>query len=288
MLKSICQSRKLAELETDSARLLYTWLIPNLDINGCFSADAVIVKSLILTRLEKTADEVEYYLNDMARVGLICLYDADGDKYLQVPDFADKQPSLNPSKEAKPRIPLPTPDQLQSNSRLTLPKVKESEVKQSEEKVNVNNSYTEIKDYWNSKGNLPAIRSLTKSRCLQLAVRLKESGFESQWRKIIDIVSSTPFCCGKNDRGWTANFDWLIKNDSNYTKVLEGAYGGTKPQPKTADQIQEEQWNKNRSWVEASSLATLQGHSGFMDNLKNPKYRLWAIGINDIVREIQI
>ena len=59
-----------------------------------------------------------------------------------------------------------------------------------------------------------------------------------------------------------------------------------KPQPKSADDLQVAQWMKNKDWLASSSLATLQGHSGFMSNLKNPKYRGWAIGINDIVKEI--
>ena len=29
---------------------------------------------------------------------------------------------------------------------------------------------------------------------------------------------------GDNDRGWKASFDWLLENDSNIMKVLEGNY----------------------------------------------------------------
>ena len=36
-------------------------------------------------------------------------------------------------------------------------------------------------------------------------------------------AESSSFLNGKNDRNWTATFDWLIK-DGNMAKVLEGNY----------------------------------------------------------------
>ena len=137
-MKSICQSKKLADLKTDGARLLYTWLLPNLDINGCFSADADVLKGHIFTRLKKPPKQINDYLMDLERVGLIITYQSNDDVFLCVPDFTEKQPSLNPNKEAKPTIPPPTPEQLQTYSRATPPKVKQSKekVKQSKEKEN--------------------------------------------------------------------------------------------------------------------------------------------------------
>ena len=41
----------------------------------------------------------------------------------------------------------------------------------------------------------------------------------------INIISISSFCCGKNDRGWKATFDWLI-NDTNscFSRLLEGSF----------------------------------------------------------------
>ena len=105
ILKSISQSRKLANLKSDGARLLYSWLIPHLDINGNFYGDPVIVNSLIFTRLGKGAEEIEGYLRDLERVGLIIRYEVKGERYLTVPDFKDKQPRLYPDREGRPSIP---------------------------------------------------------------------------------------------------------------------------------------------------------------------------------------
>jgi len=131
LLKSISTSKKMPILKTDGARLLYTWLIAHVDVNGCFSGDAEVVKGKVFTKLHKSKKSVAGYLQDLADVGSIILYETNGEIFLHVPDFVEKQPSLNPDREAKPVIPPPTPDQLQTNSRLTLLKVKESKVKES-------------------------------------------------------------------------------------------------------------------------------------------------------------
>ncbi len=136
ILKRICQSRKLADLKTDGARLLYTWLIPNVDINGCFSGDPEVIKGQVFTRLKKSPKTIAGYMDDLSSVGLIVQYTANGDRFIQIPDFVEKQPSLNPSKEAESTIPLPTPDQLQTNSGQTPREVKESKVKSKESKDN--------------------------------------------------------------------------------------------------------------------------------------------------------
>jgi len=134
VLKLICQSRKLANLKTDGARLLYTWLIPNVDVNGCFSGDVDVIRGQIFTRLKKSRATVASYLTDLEQNKLIIRYEANGDFYLQIPDFVDKQPSLNPNKEGKTNIPIPSQDLLWSNSGISPPKVKISKVKISKVK----------------------------------------------------------------------------------------------------------------------------------------------------------
>ena len=37
-------------------------------------------------------------------------------------------------------------------------------------------------------------------------------------------AAATPFLAGEGARGWRANFDWFIANDTNVRKVLEGLY----------------------------------------------------------------
>lgn len=37
-------------------------------------------------------------------------------------------------------------------------------------------------------------------------------------------IPRTPFLCGENDRGWKADFDFLLQPKS-FTRILEGSYG---------------------------------------------------------------
>jgi len=69
---------------------------------------------------------------------------------------------------------------------------------------------------------------ITGSRQTKLKARAKEYG-EEQIIKCFEIVKETPFLMGVNDRKWAADLDWLIGNDTNIAKVLEGKYGNAEP-----------------------------------------------------------
>ena len=117
--KRISNSRKMVELSSDTVRLLYTWMLAHLDVNGCFYGDPVMINNLVFTRLQKPIKVIEAALDELEAVGLIVRYLAGGEAYLAYPDFSEKQPSLQASKEGKPVIPPPTLEQLRSNSRVT-------------------------------------------------------------------------------------------------------------------------------------------------------------------------
>lgn len=44
-----------------------------------------------------------------------------------------------------------------------------------------------------------------------------------EWVDVFSRIDKSDFCLGKNDRGWKATFDFILKKDS-YLKVLEGKY----------------------------------------------------------------
>ena len=91
-------------------------------------------------------------------------------------------------------------------------------------------------DYWKSKSNLPQVRSITSGRRKKLVARFGEPDFSDHWREIIDKVSQSAFCTGDNDRGWRVGIDWLLANETNYVKVLEGKYDNPpKPEPQRGD-----------------------------------------------------
>lgn len=83
---------------------------------------------------------------------------------------------------------------------------------------------------WNSavagifNNKIAQIKSLSASRKEKIKNRLKENEFNID--KIINCLKNQPFCLGENRQNWKVTFDWIIENDKNYLKILEGNYGG--------------------------------------------------------------
>lgn len=84
-------------------------------------------------------------------------------------------------------------------------------------------SYQQIADLYNSIcKSFPSVRSLSDARRKAIKARLKSYTMED-FRTVFENAEASSFLKGSNDRNWSANFDWLIK-DSNMAKVLEGNY----------------------------------------------------------------
>jgi len=88
----------------------------------------------------------------------------------------------------------------------------------------------ELLTYWNNQPNLPVVRKMTDSRRKKLIARMREADFADHWQEIVDRIAASSFCTGGGTTGWKASFDWLIANDTNYAKVLEGRYDDAEPQ----------------------------------------------------------
>lgn len=101
---NLSRSRKFADLQTDSARMLYMLFILHTDVHGRVDADPVYVRGQILTRLDVTNQDVQSWLEDMHRVGLIHLYTVDGNPYLEIVRFHDHN-TVYPEREEQATIP---------------------------------------------------------------------------------------------------------------------------------------------------------------------------------------
>ena len=69
---------------------------------------------------------------------------------------------------------------------------------------------------------LRPIRTIEGKRKNQVDARIREHGLDG-FMEMLDKVSASAFLCGGGERGWKADFDWLI-GTSNMQKVLEGKY----------------------------------------------------------------
>lgn len=77
---------------------------------------------------------------------------------------------------------------------------------------------------WNELcGDLAKVQVVNKSRLQKIKARWKDCSDLEQWADVIKKIAANDFCNGKNDRGWKANFDFLLKPDTLH-KALEGAY----------------------------------------------------------------
>lgn len=170
----ISKSQKLASLSSDTVRLLYTWILSHLDINGNFYADPIMVNNLVFTRLGHSVKTVAAALDELVATGLIVRYKMDGEMYLNYPDFFEKQPKLNPDREGTPEVPNITPESLLINSGVTPTQIKIREDKISKDKCS-NEGFEEFwKTYprkvnkkeattsWN-KAKLPSLETIIKS-----------------------------------------------------------------------------------------------------------------------------
>jgi len=80
-------------------------------------------------------------------------------------------------------------------------------------------------DLWNAttKPPLPRCRELTDERRRKIRARLASRPSLTDWRRVFEAVQGSAFCRGQNDRGWIADFDYVIKNDTVSAKLLERA-----------------------------------------------------------------
>lgn len=140
--KVISLDEEVDVLSDDTCRLLFTWLITHLDCEGRMHGDAVTVKSIVFPRRKDSAKKIEKYLQELHNSRLILRYSVGVNQYLCLPNFERHQPGLQKSKEAQSQIPAPTPELLQSYSRVTPPQVKVKE--QDKDKVKEQDSSSSL------------------------------------------------------------------------------------------------------------------------------------------------
>lgn len=95
--------------------------------------------------------------------------------------------------------------------------------------------YAAVIDSYNAicGGRLPKVTKLTDKRKRSIKNCLAQGFTVNDLSRAFKSAANTPFLTGKNDRCWTANFDFIIKPD-NIVKILEGAYGAAAPAPSAA------------------------------------------------------
>ena len=92
---------------------------------------------------------------------------------------------------------------------------------------NNDNKYIYIKDIYNEICvSFPRLTVLSDKRKKAIKARLNTYSVE-QIKEVFVKAEASDFLKGKNNRNWSANFDWLIA-DGNFAKVLDGNYDNRK------------------------------------------------------------
>ena len=91
----------------------------------------------------------------------------------------------------------------------------------------------QVVDLFNSIcSSYSSVKALSESRKKAIKARLKQYSLDD-FKTLFEKAEASSFLKGGNDRNWSANFDWLIK-DANMAKVLDGNYdnkGGRTKKP---------------------------------------------------------
>jgi uncharacterized protein YdaU (DUF1376 family) len=72
------------------------------------------------------------------------------------------------------------------------------------------------------------VQRMTAARQAKLRARLKDCGGLDGWKAALEKLESSRFCLGVNDKGWKADFDFLLQ-ESSFVKLMEGKYDDRKP-----------------------------------------------------------
>lgn len=80
-------------------------------------------------------------------------------------------------------------------------------------------------EVWNDlacRRRLKPVQRLSPERRKTLNTRIGQHPIED-FTEAIGAIDRSPFLCGDNERGWRANFDWMLKS-ANFNKLIEGTY----------------------------------------------------------------
>ena len=89
---------------------------------------------------------------------------------------------------------------------------------------------SELVEVYNSLGEpFKKVTKITKGRRQKANERLKEIGSKEKFIQLIKKMDKCSFLKGNNQRGWLADFDFLIQNSEKWVKLYEGTYDDVEP-----------------------------------------------------------
>lgn len=229
------QKIKVIESMPEGDAIIVIWfkilmLAGNVNDGGSvyFTQDIPYTEQMLATVFNRPLTTIQLAMKTFEQFKMIEIVDdiiqvSNWEKYQNV-DGLEKIREQNRLRVAKHR----EKKKKECNVTVTLPvtqcnaieKEKEIDIDSEKEK---NIRYQQIADMYNDTCvSFPRVTTLSDARKKAIKARLKIYGLDD-FKKLFTKAESSDFLKGKNDRNWSASFDWLIK-DSNMAKVLDGNY----------------------------------------------------------------
>lgn len=248
ILRDWTDSESIEQIDVHAERF-FTRLIMKVDDFGRYNANMKLLKShLFPLKSDIREADISRWLTACEKSGLIVTYTVANKEYLQIENF--KQ-TLRQKNEKYPPPNICHADAAQMNSiceHETKRKETETETKlnppsgdeiepfykkldKSLESVHAfirDNSPVFIEPYvdlWNffaAKYKMAGIKTVTDNRKKKFNVRIRDKNFDFIF--VLAKAKQSEFLLNGNWFG----FDWIIENDSNYLKVIEGSYANKK------------------------------------------------------------
>lgn len=89
--KSISTSVQVNKLSCFQAKLLFTWMIPHADDDGRLKGEPEYVKAIVVPMINWLPNDVQKYLKEMHELGLIHMWEEDGQKFIHFPKWKSHQ-----------------------------------------------------------------------------------------------------------------------------------------------------------------------------------------------------
>lgn len=234
------------------ARLCFILLWTVVDDSGRTRASSRMLASLLFPYDDDAAKKMPGWLKELSEENCIVLYEHERNSYLQVVNWGSHQkidrptPSKIPEPPTNPEPSTSSREASTSDRRSLAPEGKGKERKGSGEEEEGRGeppAASLFPESWNELcGVLPKVGVFGASRQKKAATRIAEGISLSEFRRAVQICAKTPFLCGQNERGWRADYDWVMENDRNMDKILNGKYaraeGVTNGKPTATDKQQ--------------------------------------------------
>jgi hypothetical protein len=193
-----------------------------IDETGCLPHNIKLLRAALFPlKLHEIIDvDIEHWLSECLKAGVVRLRDKPGGTFVQLVDHKIRYTE--------------SPEDI---------KLKEEYIRMSRDKESIflfirdkHPDFAEVYvDFWNifaGQKGLSQVREISAARRKKLQARLSKKSFS--FLDIIKKANLSQFLTGSK---WF-DFDWIIENDHNYIKILEGKYDN-KEEPQSHNNDQE-------------------------------------------------